>query len=87
MKDPFRRNFGLWSARNIRRVSELLTSLGVRFQIDEESASQDVLEDWCAWDPTSDKPNIGYQLWIHDDDIEKVGDHIVTMFPERRFGA
>jgi hypothetical protein len=87
MKDPFHHNFGLWSARDILRVSELLDSLGVRFQIDEEEASQDVLEDWCAWDPTAQNPNVGYQLWIHHDDVEKVGYHIVTMFPERKFGA
>jgi hypothetical protein len=85
MKDPFRCNFGLWPARDIPRVSDLLTSLGIRFQTIEFETTQDVLENWCAWDPASQRPYIGYWLEIHEDDREKVGHHIVTMFPERRF--
>jgi hypothetical protein len=84
-KDPFNLYYGLWSARDRQRVSDLLTSIGVRFQSNEFEAKQDVLENWNAWDVTSPKPNIAYDLWIHDDDREKVDDHIVTMFPERRF--
>ena len=85
MSDPFNRYFGLWSAKDIRRVSDLLTSLGVRSQIGETETTQDVLENWHAWDSASPKPYVGYNLWIHDDDLEKVGDHIVMMFPERKF--
>lgn len=85
MRDPFNNYFGLWSAKDIRRVSELLDSLGVRFQIDEIEASQDRLENWHAWDPASPKPYVGHDLWIHEDDRAKVGGHIVAMFPERRF--
>ena len=85
MSDPFRHYFGMWSAKDIRRVSDLLTSLSVRFQTGETETTQDVLENWHAWDSTSPKPNVGHDLWIHEDDLKKIGDHIVTMFPERRF--
>jgi hypothetical protein len=45
--------FGLWSAKDVQRVSQLLTSLDARFEIDEVQTDQGDLERWCAWDPTS----------------------------------
>ena len=85
MKNAFNRYFGLWSAKDIRRVCDLLNSIGVRFQTGETETTQDLLQEWQAWDPASTKPHTGYDLWIHNDDLEKVGDQIVTMFPERNF--
>ncbi|MGO9340432.1 MAG: hypothetical protein ACLPY1_23405 [Terracidiphilus sp.] len=79
--------FGLWSARDIREVSDLLTRLGVRFETNEFKATEDVLKDWCAWDETSANPNTGFDLWVHSDDLPTVGTAIVDMFPERKFGA
>jgi len=79
--------FGLWSAKDVQRVSQLLTSLGARFEIDEVQTDQGDLEHWCAWDPTAADPNTGYHLWIHINDLSKVGEKVVGMFSERKFVA
>jgi hypothetical protein len=79
--------FGLWSAKKIEEAADLLRGLGVRFEIQEYAAEQEVLENWCAWDPTVKNPNIGFDLWIVTDDLPKVGYAIVEKFPERKFGA
>jgi hypothetical protein len=42
--------FGVWSASKIQRASELLTTLGVRYNVVQVHADQNVLEEWCAWD-------------------------------------
>ncbi len=78
--------YGLWSAKDIERVSTLLKSLDVRFYTQETTESEERLQNWCAWDPTSPQPFVGYDLWIHEEDTEKVGFQIVNMFPERKFG-
>jgi hypothetical protein len=80
-------NFGLWSATGVQKVSDLLGSFGVRFYVQEYQETEEVLRAWYAWDDASDRPNVGFQLWIHDDDMDTVGDKIVTMFPERTFGG
>jgi hypothetical protein len=87
MTEPYQRYFGVWSYRDIKTVSDLLNALEVRFEINEYETTQEVLEEWHAWDPTSQQPNIGFDLWINWDDLPKVGDKIVIMFPERKFGA
>lgn len=79
--------FGLWSAKKIQEAADLLRGLGVRFEIQEYSAEQEVLENWCAWDPTVKNPHIGFDLWIVTDDLPKVGNAIIERFPERKFGA
>ena len=79
--------FGLWSARDIQKVSDLLTQLNVRFDTNEYDATEEVLRDWCAWDATSPNPNAGYDLWIHSDGLTIVDTKIVDMFPERKFSA
>ncbi len=71
----------------MQRVSDLLTSLKFRFQVSEYGATDDVLKDWLAWDPTSADPNKGFDLWVHSVDLPVVGNKIVEMFPERKFGA
>lgn len=79
--------FGLWSARDIQKVSDLLTHLGVRFTVQERDSTEEVLKEWCAWDSTSPNPSAGFDLWIYSEDLPKVGYKIVEMFPERKFGA
>jgi hypothetical protein len=79
--------FGLWSAAKAARVSELLDSLGVRYEFVIREVSEDVLRAYLAWDPTSVNPCEGHDLYIHHDDLEKVGTRIVELYPERKFGA
>jgi len=79
--------FGLWSEAKVRKVSDLLDSLGVRFEVNEYATTEEVLKEWCAWDEGSDSPTTGFDLWIHRDDVARVDDKIVVMFPERKFGA
>jgi hypothetical protein len=80
--------FGLWSARDLHTASNLLTSLTVRFEVDEENGrDEENLKSWCAWDATSKTPHTVFHLWIHYDDVLKVDKKIVEMFPERLFGA
>src|SRR5690348_14747094 len=52
--------FGLWSGRDIQKVSELLSSLNVRFEVSELNAAEDVLREWLAWDLASSRPNLGF---------------------------
>jgi hypothetical protein len=78
--------FGLWSARDIQKVSELLSLLQARFEVNECDAPQEMLQAWHAWDPCAQNPNIGFDLWVFSDDLPKVGYKVVEMFPERKFG-
>ena len=77
--------FGLWSDKDRQTVGKLLDSLGVDFYFTEYRTTEEILKDWCAWDSQSLTPYIGYDLWINSSDLEKVGSHIVEMFPERKF--
>jgi hypothetical protein len=79
--------FGVWSAAQSARVSELLDGLGVRYEFLIEEQSEERLREWIAWDSTASKPTDGYDLFIHSDDLEKVGTQIVELYPERKFGA
>ena len=79
--------FGLWSAKKAREASDLLSALGVRFEIQEDRAEQQILEEWHAWDSTAADPNSAFDLWIWTADLPKVGLKIVERFPERKFGA
>lgn len=78
--------FGKWSAAGIVKVTNILDSLGVRFEVNDCVDSEEVLRDWCAWDETSSNPNAAFNLWVHEGDRLKLGDKIVVMFPERKFG-
>ena len=42
--------FGVWSAAQTARVSELLESLGVRYKFVVEVQSEERLRNWTAWD-------------------------------------
>ena len=79
-------NFGLWSERKLDEVTALLDRLDVRYEVTQETdLSQDRLESWCAWDAEADNPHIGFHLDIWTEDLPKVGNRIVEIFPERRF--
>ena len=79
--------FGVWSAAQAARVSKLLETLGVRYEFVVEAQSEERLRNWTAWDPTAANPLEGHELWIHDDDYDKVGTSIIDMYPERTYGA
>jgi hypothetical protein len=76
--------FGCWSAADMSKVSSLLVSLGVRTEVHTHDTTEEQLRRWLAWDETSAHPNTGFHLWIHREDLPKVGDKIVVMFPERK---
>ena len=79
--------FGVYSAAQAARVSNLLEKLGVRYEFICEEQDEEQLRACTAWDPIATKPNEGHELFIHSDDLDKVGTKIVEMYPERRFGA
>jgi hypothetical protein len=79
--------FGLWSSDQRTRVAELLSSLGVQFDFIEVQESEERLRAWTAWDESSVHALIGYELFIHTADLDKLGTRLVEVFPERRFGA
>jgi hypothetical protein len=79
--------FGVWSAAKLQRVTELLNSLSVRYEVQEEELNRETLERWCAWDANAQNPNVGFNLWIWYDDLPKVGNKIADEFPERKFGG
>jgi hypothetical protein len=77
--------FGVYSAAQAARVSELLLSLGARFEFVRQEQDEARLKAWTAWDPTASNPREGHELFIHSDDLDKVGTAIVEMYPERKF--
>jgi hypothetical protein len=73
--------FGVYSETQAARLAELLESLGVRYKFTLEDQDEERLRAWKAWDPTVSKPHEGHELYIHDDDLVKVGTRIVEMYP------
>ncbi len=66
----------------------MLDGLGARYEVmPEDGVDQKRLKDWCAWDASAENPNVGYHLDIWSEDLPKVSDKIVSMFPERKFGG
>ena len=79
--------YGVYSAAQAARVSELLESLTVRYEFVIEEQDEERLKAWTAWDSTALKPSEGHELFIHSDDLDRVGTRIVEMYPERNFEA
>jgi len=77
--------FGVYSASQAARVSELLESLGVRFEFVRQEQDEERLKAWTAWDPNASNPREDHELFIHSDDLDTVGTKIVDMYPERKF--
>jgi hypothetical protein len=73
---------------DVHTETDLLTSLGARFELNEESdGDEENLKSWSAWDEASPAPYAVFHLWIHNDDLSVVGTKIVEMFPERLYDA
>jgi hypothetical protein len=79
--------FGVWSKAKLDAVLAMLRPLGVRFYYVHDRYTEDLLKKWCSWDPSAADPYVGYDLFIHTDDLGIVGTRIVDLFPERKFGA
>ena len=79
--------FGLWPSDQIKVVSELLNSLSARYEIKVTKETEEDMKNWEVWNPLLADPFLGHYLWIHDEDLEKVGDFIVKLFPYRKYGA
>jgi hypothetical protein len=77
----------VYSAAQAARLSDLLESLDVRYEFVIEEQSEERLRDWTAWDPTAAKQREGHELFIHSDDLDKVGTKILEIYPERKFGT
>jgi hypothetical protein len=77
--------FGVFSASQAAGVSQLLEVLGVRFEFVRQEQDKERLKTWTAWDPTACNPREGHELFIHSDDLDRVGTKIVDMYPERKF--
>ena len=79
--------FGAYSASQAGRVSRLLNNLSVRYEFIRQEQNEERLKAWAAWDPSAAKPHEGHELFIHSDDLDKVGTKIVEMYPEKKFGS
>ena len=75
--------FGVFSATQAKRVTELLDGLGVRYEFTIDPQDEKRLRAWSAWDPTAVNPHDGHELMIHSHDLNKVGTQIVDLYPER----
>ena len=87
MSDPETSYFGLWSAKKLKMATDLLQSLGVRYEVSEYQTTTEILQDWEAFDPEAATTNVGWDLFIYSADLDKVGQKLVEMFPERKFGG
>ena len=79
--------FGMWSGKKICEVAGLLSQFGARYEVTEDIAEQNVLEESCAWDAIAENPFVGFDLWICTDDLPKLGTKLADAFPERNFDA
>jgi hypothetical protein len=77
--------FDVFSASQAAHISQLLEALNVRFKFVREEHDEERLKTWTAWDPTASNPREGHELFIHSDDLGRVGSKIVDMYPERKF--
>ena len=77
--------FGMWSARKFKLACDLLDSLGVRYEFDQDEVrDQARLETWTAWDPLAANPYLVFDLWVFRADLDKLGTKLIEAFPERR---
>lgn len=76
--------FGVFSASQAARITELLNSLDVRFEFVREEQDEERLRTWNAWDASAVNPREGHELFVHSEDLDTVGTKIVDMYPERK---
>ena len=79
--------FGLYSANQRAKASDLLTRLGVRFEFIQVEETEERLRSWTAWDGSSATTRTGYELFIRSADMDRLGTQLVDLFPERKFHA
>jgi hypothetical protein len=79
--------FGVWSAVQAARISELLNGLGVRYEFIPQEQDEERMKAWGAWDPTAGNPQEGQELFIHSDDLDTVGYRIVDLYPHASGGT
>ena len=79
--------FGLFSGRQKAEVIKLLEALRVRFTFYEVTETEERLRAWTAWDDSSSGSLVGYELFVSDADLDRLGTKLVELYPERKFGA
>lgn len=79
--------FGVYSATQMARVSELLNGLGVRYDVWAVEETEERLKAWSAWDADAPDPHQAHALFVYSGDVGKVGTHLIEMYPEKLGGA
>jgi len=74
---------GTWSLKDKIVVESILAGLNVKFHVTESPEDEKLLQNWSAWDPEAENPNVGYGVWVHNDDIRKIGNELLDRFPEK----
>ncbi len=77
--------FGTWSLKDKLVVESILNRLEVNFHVTESAEGEEILRGWYAWDPEAENPHMGYHVWVHNDDIHKIGNELKDNFPEREY--
>jgi hypothetical protein len=76
--------FGLFSNDQFAAVSQMLTSKGIEYYEVKTLETEERLKAWAAWDASSRESKEGHELFVYDEQLEKLGTSIVEMFPERK---
>jgi hypothetical protein len=76
--------FGLFSRKQRTEVDSLLTALGVRYEFEEAHLTEQQLRDGMAWDDSSAGSLVGYDNFVHNDDLNILGMKLVELYPERK---
>lgn len=76
--------FGLFSNDQIFKAEKLLTLKGIEYYKVKTEETEERLKAWDAWDASSCDSREGYELFVHDKDIGKLGTALGDMFSERK---
>src|SRR5262249_54868714 len=77
--------FGLFSGAQRANVITLLEGLRVRYTFQEVRETEERLRAWTAWDDSSSAALVGYELFVNNADLDKLGTKLVELYPERKF--
>lgn len=72
--------YGLYSENQISRAEELLKSKEINFYKVKIQETEERLRAWSAWDESSCDSKEGYELWVHDKDVERLGNALADLF-------
>lgn len=78
-------SFGAWSKKDILKVLQDLEPLRIRHQTIVDHQDEEYLRRWYSWDLETEDPSLCFHLYIHDDDVDLVGDFFIIRFPEREY--